>query len=233
VDINPDAARRTLELIRNERGEALDLVADVTSSEQVNATVQGAVAAFGRLDILHNNVGLNSHGGPVEMDESVWDRIIATNMKSLFLACKAAIPAMIGNGGGSIINVSSLAGVTWIGRPSIAYGTSKAAVNHFTRSIAAQYGPEKIRCNTILPGTIDTPRASSQLHKVWKGDVEEMRRQRSKAVPLRRLGTPWDVANAAVFLASDESSYVSGSIIAVDGGAACVGPHLAPDNSAS
>jgi NAD(P)-dependent dehydrogenase (short-subunit alcohol dehydrogenase family) len=228
VDINPDAARRTADLIRHEGGGAIDVVADVTSGAQINAAVRRALEAFGRIDILHNNVGINRPGGPVDMDEAVWDSILATNVKSLFLTCKAVIPALVQSGGGSIINVSSITSVAWLGRPTIAYSSSKAAVNQFTRSIAAQHGPQNIRCNAILAGTIDTPRASSQLKTVWKAD-EDVRRQRARWVPLRRLGTPWEVANTAVFLASDESSYVSGAIIAVDGGLTCTAAHSAPD----
>ena len=228
VDIDPAAGRRTVDLIRTDGGTAIDLVADVTSDEQVRSAVQRTASEFGRIDVLHNNVGINKHGGPVEMEEAVWDSVLATNIKSLFLTCKAVIPVLIQNGGGSIINISSITSVAWIGRPTIAYSSSKAAVNQFTRSIAAQYGPQNIRCNAILAGTIDTPRASSQLKSVWK-DPEEVRRQRARFVPLRRLGTPWEVANAAVFLASDEASYVSGVVMAVDGGLTCGAPHATPD----
>lgn len=229
IDVNPAAARRTVDLIRREGGQALDLVADVTSHAQVQAAVQGGLEAFGKLDILHNNVGINKSGGPVEMDEAVWDAVMATNIKSLFLTCKAVIPAFVQNGGGSIVNISSIAGVAWHGRPTIAYASSKAAVNQFTRVVAVQYGPQNIRCNAIVAGTIDTPRASSQLQKVLNLDVDEIRRQRARTVPLRRLGTPWEIANTAVFLASDEASYVTGVVMAVDGGLTCAVPHSMPD----
>jgi len=229
VDIDRDAARRTVALVEKEGGRALALAADVTVRAQIEAAVRGAVDAFGKIDILHNNVGLNSPGGPVEMEEAMWDKIFATNIKSMFLACKAVIPALVRNGGGSIINVSSIAGITWYGRPTIAYASSKAAVNQFTRAVAAQYGPENIRCNAILPGMIDTPRSYLQLHTIWKGDVEKMREHRSRSVPMRRLGTPWEVANAAVFFASDESSYVSGVVMAIDGALTCASPYSAPE----
>jgi len=230
VDISADAARRVVEAIRGEGGEAIDVVADVTSYDQVSAAVAKGIETYGRLDVLHNNVALNSPGGPVEMDEEMWDRIMTINIKSVFLTCKAAIPAFIKNGGGSIINISSIAGVTYYGRPTIAYASSKAAMNHFTRAIAAQHGPDNIRCNAIVPGLIDTPRSYKQLHAVWKGDVEGMRRDRSKSVPLRRLGSPWDVAHAAVYFASDESAYVTGVVMAVDGGLTCASPNSVPSN---
>ncbi len=227
VDVNPDNARRTAEIIRNNGGDALDLVADVTSSEQINAVVKRGLEAYGKLDILHNNVGINSPGGPVEMEESVWDRVMETNTKSLFLACKAVIPEFIRNGGGSIINISSIAGVTYYGRPAIAYSSSKAAVNQFTRVVAAEYGPQNIRCNAIVAGVIDTPRSAAQLRARWNGDEEAMRRERAATVPLRRLGKPEEVADTAVFLASDEAAYVTGVIIAVDGGLTCAAPFSA------
>ena len=229
VDVQPAAAQRSVGMIRQEGGTAIDLVADVTSHAQIEAAVQAGLQAFGRLDILHNNVGINKPGGPVEMDEAVWDACMAANIKSLFLTCKAVIPVFQRQGGGAIVNISSIVGTAWLGRPTIAYSSSKAAVNQFTRAVAAQHGPQNIRCNAILVGTIDTPRASSQLQKVLQTDVENIRRQRSRSVPLRRLGTPWEVASAAVFLASDEASYVSGVVMAVDGGLTCTVQHAAPE----
>jgi len=225
VDMQPEAARRTVDMIVREGGTAIDVAADVTSHEQVEAAVQAGVQAFGKLDILHNNVGINKPGGPVEMEEAVWDACMAANIKSLFLACKAVIPVFERNGGGAIVNISSIQGAAWLGRPTIAYSTSKAAVNQFTRAVAAQYGPQNIRCNAILVGTIDTPRAASQLQRVLQADAEAIRRQRAAGVPLRRLGTPWEVASTAVFLASDEASYVTGAVLAVDGGLTCTAQH--------
>ncbi|HSV79429.1 MAG TPA: SDR family oxidoreductase [Ramlibacter sp.] len=233
IDVNLAAARRTAELIRRDGGQALEVVADVTSSTEVHAAVQSGLDAFGKLDILHNNVGINSPGGPVEMDEDTWDKVILTNTKSLFLTCKAVIPVFIRNGGGAIVNISSIAGVTYYGRPAIAYSASKAAVNQFTRSIAAQYGPDNIRCNAIVAGLIDTPRSASQLRARWEGDEVSMRRQRAESVPLKRLGTPAELANTSVFLASDEASYVTGVVMAVDGGLTCAVPHSTPNPSNS
>jgi NAD(P)-dependent dehydrogenase (short-subunit alcohol dehydrogenase family) len=229
VDINREAAERTVAAIRDEGGEAIAFVADVTSAEQVKAAVDAAVAAFGRIDILHNNVALNSPGGPVEMEEEMWDRIMALNTKSLFLACKYVIPLFKAQGGGVITNISSIAGVTFYGRPTIAYASSKAALNQFTRAVAAQHGPDNIRCNAILPGSIDTPRSYKQLHTIWKGDVEKMHRVRAQAVPLRRLGSAWDVAKAAVFLASDDANYITGVVLPVDGGICVMGPQANND----
>jgi NAD(P)-dependent dehydrogenase (short-subunit alcohol dehydrogenase family) len=229
VDISPEAAARTVKIIRDEGGEAIDVVADVTDSAQVKAAVDAALAAYGAIDILHNNVALNSPGGPVEMDEEMWDRIMTLNTKSLFLASKHVIPIFKARGGGVITNISSIAGVTYYGRPTIAYASSKAALNHFTRSVAAQHGPDNIRCNAIVPGSIDTPRSYKQLHTIWGGDVEKMHRVRAQSVPLRRLGSPWDVAKAAVFLASDDANYITGAILPVDGGVCVMGPQANND----
>jgi NAD(P)-dependent dehydrogenase (short-subunit alcohol dehydrogenase family) len=230
VDVNEAAAARTASLIHAEGGEATAVVADVTSREQIDLAVQRSLEVFGKLDILHNNVGINKPGGPVDMDEDVWDAVMATNIKSLFLTCKAVIPAFLKNGGGSIVNISSITGLAWHGRPTIAYSSSKAAVNQFTRVVAAQYGPDNIRCNALVAGSINTPRASAQLQKAWsEGNGEEMLKQRTRSVPLRRLGTPEELANAAVFLASDESSYVTGVVMAVDGGLTCAVPHAQSD----
>jgi len=229
VDLQLEAARRTVAMIRQEGGTAIDVAADVTSQAQVQAAVQAGVQAFGKLDILHNNVGINKPGGPVEMDEAVWDACMAANIKSLFLTCKAVIPVFQEHGGGAIVNISSIVGTAWLGRPTIAYSSSKAAVNQFTRAVAAQHGPQNNLCNAILVGTIDTPRASSQLQKVLQADAESIRRRRAASVPRRRLGTPWEVANAAVFLASDEASYVSGTVLAMDGALTCTVQHAVPD----
>ena len=229
VDVNPEACARTAKAIREEGGEVLEVTADVTQAEQVKAAVDAGMAAFGTIDILHNNVALNSPGGPVELEEAMWDSIMAINVKSLFLACKYVIPIFQAKGGGVITNISSIAGVTYYGRPTIAYASSKAALNQFTRAVAAQHGPQNIRCNAVLPGSIDTPRSYKQLHTIWKGDVEKMNRVRSQAVPLRRLGSPWDVANAAVFLASDEANYITGVVLAVDGGVSIMGPQASND----
>jgi NAD(P)-dependent dehydrogenase (short-subunit alcohol dehydrogenase family) len=224
VDVDAAAALRTAERIRAAGAQALAQTADVTSRTQVEAAVDAALQAYGTLHVLHNNVGINRKGDPVDMDEAVWDAVMATNVKSLFLACKSVIPVFLRNGGGAIVNISSIAGVTAYGRPTIAYGASKSAVNQFTRLIAVQYGPRGIRCNAIVAGTIDTPRATAQLKGTWNGDVQAMRAHRASTVPLRRLGTPDDIANAAVFLASDEAAYVTGVVMAVDGGLTCAAP---------
>jgi NAD(P)-dependent dehydrogenase (short-subunit alcohol dehydrogenase family) len=225
VDINEAAAERTAELVRKEGGRAIHLQADVADFEQVDRAVRLAVEAFGRVDVLHNNAGTNEKGGPVETSEEGWDRVMDVNAKGAFLSCKAVIPTMQRQGGGSIIHVSSIASVAWTGHPFISYHASKAALNHLTRVVAVQYGAENIRCNCVMPGLIDSPRIYGTILSFYDGDVEKMRKARSNSVPMKKMGDVWDIANAALFFASDESKYVTGVVMAVDGGITCAIPH--------
>jgi NAD(P)-dependent dehydrogenase (short-subunit alcohol dehydrogenase family) len=225
VDRDPEAAERTASLVRGEGGAALSLAADVTDGEQVRRAIAMSIAEFGRLDVVHNNVGINRPGGVEETSEDEWQRIYDTNVKSIYLTVKHALPHLIAAGGGCIINISSIAARAYFGRPMLAYSSSKAAVNQMTRALACQYGPHNIRCNAVEPGMIDTPRTYKNLQTVRKGDVEAMRNARSQAVPLRRLGSPWDIAAVSAFLASDAASYISGAIIPVDGALTCAAPH--------
>ncbi|ETF04142.1 oxidoreductase [Advenella kashmirensis W13003] len=225
VDIDEDAAARTADLVRKEGGSAIHVKADVADFEEVDQAVQLAVETYGRVDILHNNAGANAKGGPVETSEEDWDRVMQVNAKGAFLGCKAVIPVMKRQGGGSIIHISSIASVSWTGHPFIAYHASKAALNHMTHVIAVQHAADNIRCNCISPGLIDSPRIYGTILSFYDGDVERMRRERSQSVPLKRMGDVWDIANAAVFFASDESKYVTGVVMPVDGGITCAIPH--------
>lgn len=225
VDINEDAAANTAELVEREGRRALHLVADVASLEQVQRAVNIAVETFGRIDILHNNAGINARGGPVELDEEGWDRVMDVNAKGAYSACKAVIPVMQRQGGGAIVHVSSIASVAWTGHPFIAYHASKAALNHLTRAVAVQHAADNIRCNCIMPGLIDSPRIYTSILPFYDGDVEKMRSARSASVPMRRMGDVWDIAHAAIFFASDESKYITGAVLPVDGGITCAIPH--------
>ncbi len=225
VDVNFASAERTVGLIVEAGGEGIAIRADVTSHAEISAAVAQTVAHFGRIDILHNNVGTNAPGGPVEMSEVEWDRVFDVNVKSIFWTCKEVLPIMQAQGGGSIINVSSIVSITWTGHPMISYHASKAAVNQFTRAVAMQYAAQGIRCNAILPGFIETPRVKRHVLPFFHGNIEKMRESRSRSVPQKRLGSPWDIAHAAVYLASDEASYVTGLIMPVDGGLSCSAPH--------
>jgi NAD(P)-dependent dehydrogenase (short-subunit alcohol dehydrogenase family) len=163
--------------------------------------------------------GGSAPGNPVTMDEEVWDAQIALNLTSVFLTCKHAIPVMQAQGGGAIVNVSSLAGVRYIGRDNIAYTAAKAGLHKFTEQIAVRYAPEKIRANTVIAGLMHTPLVEARLLKQYgDGDREKMIAERNAMVPMGRMGDAWDVAHAALFLASDEAKYVTGAQLLVDGG---------------
>lgn len=225
-DYNLEAAHHTVDLIHGEglRGEAHRV--DVTKSDDIAALVAHVVKTHGRIDILDNNVGIAEVGGVVETSEAEWDRVFAVNVKSAFLAMKHVIPVMerqfeSEGVGGSIINISSIASIRYTGVPYSTYYATKAAVNHMTRTTAVQYAPKKIRVNAVLPGLMKTPMVekSSGLAKTYAdGDIEAMWRARDAQVPMGHMGDAWDVANAALFLASDESRYVTGIELLVDGG---------------
>lgn len=221
ADINLAAAEETASLIEKEGGESIALRADATKSAEVEALVQATAKTYGGLDILDNNVGIAEVGGVVEFPEVDWDRVMAVNLKSAFLGMKYAIPEMAKRGAGSIINISSIAAIRHTGVHYASYYASKAALSHLTRATAAQYAPQKIRVNAILPGLMQTPmveHAAGLAKSYAKGDVEEMWRVRAKQVPMGFGGDAWDVANAAVFLASDEARYITGIDLVVDGG---------------
>jgi NAD(P)-dependent dehydrogenase (short-subunit alcohol dehydrogenase family) len=221
VDLNMEAAQETARLIADEDGAALALRADVTKAEDLARVVDTTLAAFGRVDILDNNVGIAVTGGVVDLAEEEWDRVFAVNLKSCFLAMKHVIPAMERQGGGAIVNISSVASIRYTRVAYASYAASKAAMNHLTRVTAAQYAAKKIRVNAILPGLMKTPMVavSPGLAAAYAGgDVEAMWRERDKQVPMGHMGTAWDVAHAAVFLASDEAAYVTGVELTVDGG---------------
>ncbi len=221
ADIDADAAKETVDVIRSEGGEAIDVACDVADHSDVRATVEAVMREWGRLDVLDNNVGIAEVGGVVELSEAEWDRVFDVNLKSAFLAMKEAIPHMVRQGGGSIVNISSIASIRYTGVPYATYYATKAALNHLTRTTAVQYARDKVRVNAVLPGLMKTPMVekSAGLAATYAaGDVEEMWRVRDAQVPMGHMGDAWDVARAALFLASDEARYVTGIELVVDGG---------------
>ncbi len=222
ADINLAAAEETKGIITQEGGQCTSCKADVSKSDEVRVMVEKCLEKYGRVDILHNNVGIVVVGGPVEISEETWDRVMAVNLKSMFLTCRSVLPLMEKQGGGVIINISSIAAIRYTGVPYITYNTTKAAILGFTQSIALQYADKNIRANSILPGLMNTPFIVEPLKGVYgAGDVEKMIEVRSQQCPTKKMGEAWDVAYAALFLASDEAKYITGAEIVVDGGITC------------
>lgn len=210
VDANEQAAAATVEMIKGEGGTSEAAVADVTRAADCEAMVKTAVDRWGRLDILDNNVGIGGAGSVLQVSEETWDRVMEVNVKTMMLAAKAAIPAMIASGGGSIINISSISALR--PRGLTAYSTSKGAVIALTRAMAIDHAADGIRVNCVAPGPVYTP-------MVYAGGMsEELRERRRQASPLKVEGTGWDIGYAALFLASDEARYITGQVLVVDGG---------------
>ena len=220
-DLNLEAAQATQQLIREEGGVAEVQAADVTKAAEVKALVDACMAKFGRIDILINNVGRSEPGDPVAMDEAVWDEQMDVNVKSAFLTCKHVLPIMERQGGGSVVNISSIAGLRYVGKPQVAYAAGKAALMQMTQTTAVIYAARQIRLNSVVPGLVFTPLVKRLADKYAKGDFEGFVAHRHNQVPMGRMGDAWDVAHAVLFLAADESRYITGQQIVVDGGITC------------
>jgi NAD(P)-dependent dehydrogenase (short-subunit alcohol dehydrogenase family) len=220
VDRNLESAEQTATIIKDEGGRAQAIRADITSAADIDSAVSKTLGDHGRIDVLQNNVGIGGPGGPEAIDEASWDLVFNVNLKGVFLTCKRVLPEMVKQGGGAIVNVSSVASITTINVPMISYCSSKAGLNHFTRAIAVEYAPKRVRCNAVLPGLMNTPMIVEPYKHVY-GSVEDMIAKRDAMVPTGKMGTAWDVAHASLFLASDDAKYVSGVLLPVDGALTC------------
>ena len=223
VDMNQDAVDGAVQRIVDDltalglQPAVLGIVGNVTDDAEVSAAVAATVQRFGRIDVLHNNVGIARMGGPIEQPIDEWNLMLNVNLTSVFLTCKHVLPHMVAQGSGSIINVGSVGGMRYIGYNYPSYSATKGAVTQFTQNLALEYAAQGIRANTIAPGYINTPMIYKQISGAYD-TVEAMVAARDALSPTGRMGTSFDVANAALFLASDESRYVNGVCLPVDGG---------------
>jgi NAD(P)-dependent dehydrogenase (short-subunit alcohol dehydrogenase family) len=220
ADHNLESARETAALITAKGGVAEAIRADVTREADLKAMVADAHGRWGRIDVLHNNVGVSLSGGDAiltEITEDNFDRCVAINLRGTIMACKHVIPIMRAQKSGSIVSISSIA--AWIDYPYVAYKATKAAMVAFTEQLAIQNAPYGIRANAILPGLMNTPMAVDTRARTFNKSRAVVEAERDAHVPLRgKMGTAWDVANAALFLASDEAGFITGVALAVDGG---------------
>jgi NAD(P)-dependent dehydrogenase (short-subunit alcohol dehydrogenase family) len=219
ADIDETRLDETLSYAGDEKANIQKGLVDVMQSSSIEKMVQECLQRFGRIDILVNNVGGSAKGGPVEMTEEVWDTQVDYNLKSVFLTCKYVLPGMIQQGSGAIINMASTSGMRWTGSAQIAYAATKAGIIQFSKVLAVQYAKQNIRVNTIVPGQLHTPMVETRLAKQRTGgDVATILEQRQARIPLPFMGDGMDTANAAVFLASEEARFITGTEIVIDGG---------------
>ncbi|MGG5258419.1 SDR family NAD(P)-dependent oxidoreductase [Phycicoccus avicenniae] len=214
VDRDGAEAERVAALVEAAGGRAVAVRADATDPEAMSRVVRRCLADLGPPSVLHNNVGLARLGGLEDLDAGDWDRALSVNLLSAVVACRAVVPVMVAHGGGSVVNVSSVASTRSTGYDYLAYGVAKAALNRLTAGLALEYADRGVRVNAVLPGLIDTPMARRLHAEQGGGDLSA----RDAASPTGAMGTVWDVANAALFLASPRAAYVSGVCLPVDGG---------------
>ncbi len=221
ADVNLDAAEETARIIRDAGGTAQAHAANVAIHADIEAMVAATVARFGRIDILDYNVGIAEVGGVADLAEADWDKVFDINLKGCFLTLKHVLPVMEGQGSGSVVAISSIASIRHTGVPFSSYYATKAALNQLIKSTAIDYASKGIRLNLVLPGLMKTPmveKSAGIAGTYAKGDVSEMWKIRDAQCPMGHMGDAWDVAQAALFLASDESKYITGLELLVDGG---------------
>jgi NAD(P)-dependent dehydrogenase (short-subunit alcohol dehydrogenase family) len=219
VDRNAESMLETVEKARQFGGEIMTHLCDATDTTAVAAMADACVKAFGRIDILVNVVGGSAAGGPVELSEDAWRSQLDYNLSTVFLACKHVLPVMVQRRSGAIVNISSTSGIRFSGSAQVGYAASKAGVIQFSRAVAVQYAAHGIRVNTVIPGQLHTPMVEARLARQRAGgDVEALLKQRVARIPLGFAGDGRDTAHAALFLASDEARFITGTEIVVDGG---------------
>ena len=216
-DLNLNSAQETQHMIEKEGGDCISIQADVSDSKDCANLVSKTIEHYGRIDILHNNVGIEIPGGILEISEDDWDKTLAVNLKSVFLMCKYTLPHMQVQNSGSIVNISSINGIRTLPALSGPYGASKAGMIALTREIAVEYAGDGIRANCVLPGMMNTPFVKAALTEAWGGDIQEMINLRDAMCPTGKQGESWDVAYASLFLASEEAKYITGTTLVVDG----------------
>jgi NAD(P)-dependent dehydrogenase (short-subunit alcohol dehydrogenase family) len=218
ADRDLESAAETGAMIEKEGGECLPFRADVNSEADCRAMAEACTQSYGRIDVLHNNVGIGAgDAGPVHLTQEAWDRILDVNLKGMFLTCKHVLPVMRAQRSGCIINISSAAAVCSVGM--LAYKTSKAGVNALTHALAMGNASYGIRVNAIMPGLMNTPMAIEGISRARRISKEDLIRERDSLVPLGgKMGSAWDVAYAALFLASDEARFITSVVLPVDGG---------------
>ena len=218
VDRELDHMKETLDLVDQSGGDITPYVCDVTDGNQISKLVKACIAKYGRIDILVNNVGGAEPGGPVALSEEKWDAQINLNLKTVFMMCKHVIPVMESGSGGSIVNISSTSGIRFTGAAQVGYAASKAAVIQFGKVVAVEYAKKGIRINSVIPGQMHTPLVEAKITQHQGGDLEALLKRRQARIPMPFMGDGRDIANAALFLASDEARFVTGTEIVVDGG---------------
>jgi len=221
VDLDVNAAEVTRGMVTAEGGESFTFRADVSDARDCRRVVDACIERWGRVDVLHNNVGIELPGGLATTTEEMWDRTLAVNLKSVFLLCKEVVPHMERQGGGAIVNISSINAIRTLPALSLPYAVSKAGMNAFTRDVAVEYAAKGIRVNAVLPGMMATPFVVGALTEAYGGDIEAMMRKRDAFCPTGKQGEGWDVAHLSLFLASDEAKYVTGALVIVDGAQTC------------
>ena len=219
VDREPARLEETLARAGEAGTSIRSFSCDVTRSDGVAAMAAACLEAYGRIDVLVNNVGGSAPGGPVEMSEEVWDTQVDVNLKSVFLTCKHVLPTMLAQRSGAIVNVASTSGLRWTGSAQVAYAATKAGVIHLSRVVAVQHAPQGVRVNCVVPGQLHTPMVEARLAtRRTGGDVDALLAQRQRRIPLGFMGDGRDTASAVLFLASDEARFITGTELVVDGG---------------